>query len=140
VEASGYANHVAFPEMRNDDCQVALFRFDNGAAAKVAALYGPRTERPVACNLRLYGTKGSVERDQVAIAGDEEDVHPSFRTIEVPETSGHPYEPEIEDWLDSILEDGTPRCSLFDGANSTVAALIAAEAMNTGKALPVPVY
>ena len=140
VEASGYANHETFPEMAHDDCQVALFRFDNGAVAKVAALYGPRTERPRACNLRVYGTMGSVERDEAAIAEDETDVHPELRPIEAPELSGHPYEPEVGDWLDSIIEDGGPRCDLFDGANSTAATLVAAEAMNTGKALPVPVY
>lgn len=53
---------------------------------------------------------------------------------------GHPYEPEIVDWLEAIESDRLPRCDLFDGANSTAATLVAAEAMAKGKALPVPVY
>ena len=91
-------------------------------------------------NLRIYGTKWTVERDQVAIAKDAEDVHPELQTIAADRVAGHPYDREVEDWLDSIQENRSPRCNLFDGANSTVATLIAVEAMSTGKALSVPVY
>lgn len=140
VEVSGYSNHVAFPAMRQDDCQVALFRFDSGAIAKVAALYAPRLGMAPYYNLRVYGTRGTVERDQVALARDEEDVHPALQPVEADRIAGHPYDREIEDWLDAIREGRSPRCDLFDGANSTVATLIATEAMSAGKTLPVPVY
>ncbi|MDA0748370.1 MAG: Gfo/Idh/MocA family oxidoreductase [bacterium] len=140
VEVMGYSNHVAFPEMKNDDCQVGMFRFNNGAVAKVAALYAPRRDGPLYYNLRLYGTMGTVERDQAAIAKDEADVHPAFEAVEADRVKGHPYDPEVEDWLDAIVEDRTPRCDVFDGANSTVATLVAAEAMSQGKTLSVPVY
>ena len=43
--------------MKEDDCQAALFRFDSGAIAKVAALYAPRLAMPPYNNLRVYGTK-----------------------------------------------------------------------------------
>ena len=140
VEVSGYSNHLAFPAMKQDDCQVALFRFDNGAIAKVAALYAPRIGMAPYNNLRIYGTKGTVERDQVAIAKDAEDIHPELQTIVADRVAGHPFDREVEDWLDAIRKDGNPRCGLFDGANSTVATLLAVEAMATGKALSVPVY
>ena len=140
VEVSGYSNHVAFPAMKEDDCQIALFRFDNGAIAKVAALYGPRLAMPSYNNLRIYGTKGTVERNQVAIAKDEEDVHPELQPIASEHIAGHPFDREVEDWLDSIRDGRNPRCDLFDGANSTVATLLAVEAMGTGKVLSVPVY
>ena len=140
VEVSGYSTHMAFPAMSNDDCQVALFRFDSGAVAKVAALYGPRMEMAPYYNLRVYGTMGTVERDQAATAADAEDVHPAFSAIQADRTGGHPYEPEVEDWLGAIAEDRPPRCDLFDGANSTVATLIACEAMASGRSMDVPVY
>jgi predicted dehydrogenase len=140
VEVSGYSNRVAFPAMRHDDCQVALFRFDTGAVAKVAALYAPRLGMPPYYNLRVYGTRGTVERDQAAIAKDEEEAHPGFQPVRADRIAGHPYEPEVEDWLDAIREDRSPRCDLFDGANSTIATLVAAEAIAAGKTLPVPVY
>jgi predicted dehydrogenase len=140
IEAGGYSTRKTFPAMREDDCQVALLRFDTGAVAKVAALYGPRCDMAPFYNLRLYGTHGTVERDTVAISKDAADVHPAFQPITAGRVGGHPFEPEIEDWLDAIESGRLPRCDLFDGANSTVATLIAAQAMLVGKPLPVPVY
>jgi len=140
VEAMGYSNKMGFAEMKEDDCQVALFKFDDGAIAKVTASYAPRTGMAPYYNLRLYGTKGTVERDQIALSKDEHDIHPSFAPINADRISGHPYDREIEDWLDSILHDRNPRCDLYDGANSTSATLVAVDAMKLGISLPVSVY
>jgi len=140
VEVSGCSTRVAFPAMKQDDCQVALFRFDSGAVAKVAALYAPRLGMAPYYNLRVYGTRGTVERDQAALAKDEEDVHPALQPVAADRIAGHPYEREVEDWLDAIRENRSPRCDLFDGANSTVAALMATEAMDAGRTMSVPVY
>ena len=140
VEVSGYSNHKTFPAMKQDDCQVALYKFDNEAIAKVAALYGPRIGMAPFYNLRLYGTKGTVERDQAAISKDENDLHPEFKKVEAERVAGHPFDREIEDWLDAIQEDRKPRCDIFDGANSTMATIMAVEAMTFGTSLSVPVY
>ncbi len=140
VETTGYANHVAFPEMRHDDLQVALFRFDDGAVAKVAAAYGPMTARPPYANLVLYSTRGTVKDDSVAIASGPHNAHPAFRPIGGPRTKGHPFEPEIADWLAAIAEDRPTRCGFFDGANSTAATLVAVEAIAQRRPLPVPVF
>lgn len=137
---SGYAVHKAFPEMHDSDCQAALFRFDTGAVAKVAALYAPRPGMTPFYNLRVYGTLGTVERDQVALAQDIEDIHPEFLPVTADGVDGHPYEPEIKDWLEAIRLDRSPRCAFFDGANSTAATLVAVQAIAEGRALPVPVY
>lgn len=140
VEVAAYANHVAFPAMRHDDCQVALFRFADGTIAKVAALYGPRCDMAPYNNLRVYGTRGTVERDTVAISKDEDDVHPQFAPIDSGRVTGHPFEPEIADWLDAITEDRPTRTNLYDGANSTMATLCAVRAAAEGRAVKVPVY
>jgi len=140
VRVSAYGSHVAFPGMHCDDCQVALFQFDNGAVAKVAALYAPRTGMAPFYNLRVYGTMGTVERDQVALAASPEDVHPEFRPVEADRVGGHPYDPEIADWLAAIARDRPPRTALWDGANSTVATLVAARALREQRELEVPVY
>lgn len=140
VEVLGYSNGIGFPAMANDDCQVALFRLDSGAVAKVAALYAPRMGMAPYYNLRVYGTRGTVERDQVALSKEASDVHPEFRPIEADRTRGHPYEPEVADWLDAIAQDRRPRCDLYDGANSTAAPLAACQALAEGRAAAVPVY
>jgi predicted dehydrogenase len=140
MEAQGYSNRIAFPAMRNDDCAVALFRFSGGLVAKVAALYAPRMGMAPYYNLRVYGTRGTVERDTVALSVDDADVHPAFAPIEADRVSGHPYDREIEDWLDAIEGDRPPRCDLFDGATSTMATLIATDAAAAGRPIPVPAF
>jgi len=140
TRAWGYANHVAFPEMKNDDCQVCLLQFEDGTIAKVAALYAPRTGMAPFYNLRVYGTNGTVERDAVAISESPEDVHPEFKPVCKDRVKGHPYNPEIEDWLDAIVQDRQPRTPLCDGANSTVATLCAVRAIRERTEVEVPVF
>jgi predicted dehydrogenase len=140
LDVAGYSNRIAFPAMRHDDCTVALYRFSGGAIGKVAALYSPRREMAPFYNLRIYGTRGTVERDTVAISRDEADVHPVFAPVEADREVGHPYDREIADWLDAIASGRQPRCDLFDGATSTMATLLATEAMGSGRALPVPAF
>lgn len=135
-----YANHFAFPAMHHDDCQVSLYRFADGTVAKVAALYAPRREPPPFYNLRLYGTNGTVERNTVAVSSSPDDVHPCFVPVEAELVSGHPYTPEIADWLDAIIEDRPPRCTLSDGANSSIAALCAVRSWRERKEVEVHVY
>jgi len=140
VGAQALGNHRGSPEMRHDDCQVGLFRFEDGTIAKIAALYAPRMAMAPYYNLRVYGTGGTVERDQVALSSGPEDVHPEFAPVEAERTGGHPFEPEVEDWLDSILEDRPPRTPLHDGANSTMATLCAVRAAAEGRPVEVPVF
>lgn len=139
VRVRAYANHVAFPEMQHDDCMVALFGFDDGAIAKVAALYGPRCAMAPYYNLRLYGTRGTVERDQVALSRSPEEMHPEFAPVAADRVQGHPYEAEIEDWLEAILADRPTRTPLLDGANSTLATLRAVRSAREDRELEVPV-
>ncbi|MCK5804372.1 MAG: Gfo/Idh/MocA family oxidoreductase [Lentisphaeria bacterium] len=140
VEVSGFSNGRAFPQMRYDDCQVALFRFEDGTVAKVAALYAPRLGMAPFYNLRVYGTRGTVERDTVALSSSEEDVHPELQPVEADRVGGHPYTNEIDDWLRGILEDKPVRVPFLDGANSTMATLCAVRAMQEGKSVAVPVF
>jgi myo-inositol 2-dehydrogenase/D-chiro-inositol 1-dehydrogenase len=139
VKVSGYANHVAFPQMKADDCQVALFQFEDGAVAKVAALYAPQCAMAPFYNLRVYGTRGTVERDQVALSTGPDDVHPEFKPAPGERTHGHPYDPEVIDWLRCIGSDLQPRASFFDGANSTMACIFAVKALRERRELDVPV-
>jgi predicted dehydrogenase len=133
----GWSNRFAFPEMRHDDCQVCLYRFADGTIAKVAGLYGPRCAMAPFYNLRVYGTRGTVERDAAALSRTEDDVHPAFAPVDADRVSGHPYLPEIQDWLGAIVEDRLPRTPLWDGANSTLATLCACRAIRD---VEVPVF
>ena len=106
----------------------------------VAALWAPECPRPPFYNLRIYGTEGTVERDQLCSRGDASGQRWKFAPVEGARIQGHPYDPEIEDWLTAILEDHPVRTSLKDGANSTMAALRAVKASREGKEMPIPVF
>ena len=131
-----YNNYGQSPWLDN----LRLDWIEDGTLAKVASLYAPRCGMVPFYNLRIYGTLGTVERDSVALAESADDVHPAFQPIEAQRLQGHPYRPEIKDWLDAIREGRPPRTPLFDAANSTMAALCAARACRDGKQVDVPLF
>ena len=135
-----YSNHFAFPELPRDDCMVSLFKFQDGAVAKVAALWAPVCPQPVFYNLRVYGTKGTIVGDQLCTGQDMPGQELRSEPIAAPRIAGHPYDPEIDDWLSAIIEDGEVRTSLIDGANSTMAALRAARAAREARETKIPLF
>lgn len=137
VEVEGFANRFAFPEMKNPDCQVALFRFENGAIAKVAAAYGPVGPMPPFYGMRIYGTKGTVMNGRVCLGHGHEYTEQDLTGLGV---AGHPYDPEVDHVLTCILEDRPTLVDAFEGANSTIAVIVGAEAATQGVKLPVPQY
>ncbi len=138
VEAFGYGNSIAFPAMKNNDCMSAVFKMASGAVAKVTALYGNIGPRPEHNNLEVYGTKGTI-RGGKFMRGEGHDL-----TEEVDLTDraigGHPYDPEVNDFLDAIANDRRATCDAFDGANSAAATVLAAEAIVSGRPEAVPIY
>lgn len=137
VEATGFGNSLAFPEMKHPDCMCAVVRLASGAVCKLTGAYGIVGPRPDFNNLEVYGTKGTIRGGKVMI-GEGHDVE--VRDISEMEMQGHPYEPEITHFMDCILHDGQPLVDAFGGANSAAAMIVATEAVETGKILPVPHY
>lgn len=132
AEVTSYSNHLAYPEMREDATIVSIFKFDNGALAKVTALYGPTSPMGKYYNLALYGTKGTVLRDQLCVAGLQD-----FMQIPI-ETHGHPYDPEVDDLTAAILNDRQPLVTARDGARSASAVLCAHQSSKTGQPVKIP--
>ncbi len=126
VEVSGFSNHIAFQDMKADDCSVASLRFANGCIGRVAAMYGPRAPRPELFNIAVYGTKGSVVQNAISLNDTE-----VFMRLPV-DYPGHPYEPEVEHFARSIREDKEPLVSVFDGANAASVAIAIDQAISTG--------
>jgi len=137
VEVSGYGNRIAFPEMKNPDCQAAVFKMESGAVAKVTALYGPVGPRPEHCNMEVYGTKGTARGATLHLgSGHDAEAHDLSELA----IAGHPYNPEVEHFIDCILNDKPPLTDAIDGANSAIACILAAEAIRTGEPKAVPIY
>ncbi|MDD4869148.1 MAG: Gfo/Idh/MocA family oxidoreductase [Kiritimatiellae bacterium] len=135
-----YSNHLAFPELSSDDCMASIFKFQDETVAKVITLWAPECPRDPFFNLRIYGTNGTIERDQFCIGKKMAEQRSEFKPIEAQRIKGHPYDPEIDDWLTAIIEDTNVRTNLKDGANSNMATLCAVKAAREGKEVIIPVF
>ena len=136
VEVKGWANSIAFPEMKNSDCQIAIFSMSDGSIAKTTAAYGVVGQRPAFNNLILHGTEGTVRGGKL-LRGR----HGHFTEEDLClEYEGHPFEPELEHFLECILEDKPTLVDAFDGANTAAACIVGAQAAETGQTLKVPQY
>ncbi len=137
VEVMGFGNSIAFPAMKNPDCQAAVFKMDTGAVAKVTALYGPVGPRPDFRNLEVYGTKGTVRAGKLYLGSGHDASAQDLSKLCI---AAHPYNPEVEHFMDCILNDKPTLVDAFDGANSAIGVLMAAEAIRSGKIQEVPIY
>ncbi|NJK81323.1 MAG: Gfo/Idh/MocA family oxidoreductase [Chloroflexaceae bacterium] len=61
VEVAGMANHIAFPDYPESDCNVILLRFRSGIIGKVITAFG--AGRPQDHAVRVYGTEKSIENN-----------------------------------------------------------------------------
>ncbi|HTL28083.1 MAG TPA: Gfo/Idh/MocA family oxidoreductase [Tepidisphaeraceae bacterium] len=126
VEVQAMSNHIAFREMKQDDCAVAILKFASGAIGRCTSAYGPAGPMPKLYNLSAYGTGGTVVRDQFAPRGEE-----TFSALPVSQVVGHPYEPEVVDLADAIVNDRAPRATVEDGARAIAVAVAIQEAIQT---------
>ena len=105
--------------------------------AKVACSYGCVSPYAFLNNVVVYGTRGTVSRNRICTESSPEE----FRDLGVTYSGGHPYGPEVDHFLDCILNDSEPLIDAFDGANSAAACIVAAQACRQqGVFLPVPHY
>lgn len=135
-----YGNHFAFPDLSSNDCVVSIFRFKDGAVAKVSVLWAPECPRPPFYNLGLFGTKGTIKQDRFYLRDKGSRGDWKFTPVKAARIEGHPFDPEIDDWLTAIIEDRDVRVCLKDGANSTMSALIAAKAINSDREATIPIF
>jgi predicted dehydrogenase len=126
VEVQAMSNHLAFPQMRQDDCAVAILRFANGAIGKCTSAYAPSGPMARLYNLSAYGTKATIVRDEFAPRGQEH-----FDPLPVKQVAGHPYEPEVVDVADAIMNDRAPRATVEDGARAIAVAVAIQESIRT---------
>ncbi|MEK6900262.1 MAG: Gfo/Idh/MocA family oxidoreductase [Nanoarchaeota archaeon] len=140
ITVFSYSNHLAFPELSNDDSMVSIFKFHDGSLAKVVTLWAPECPKDPFYNLRIFGTKGTIERDQICVPERNISQNYGFKPLEAQRIEGHPYGPEVDDWLTAIIEDGDTRTNLKDGANSTLAALCAVKSARDQKEVMIPFF
>ncbi len=135
IEVQAYSNRISFPEMKNDSSVVAIFKFKNGAIAKVTALYEPISPYAFANNITVYGTKGTILRDTICLNEKE-----GFKKIPAKYHPGHPYEPEVNHFIDCILKDKKSLIDAKEGARSAAVVITVSKALKEKRSIPIPEF
>lgn len=108
------------------DSIVALIKFKKGTIAKIHASFGCILKEYA--DLQVMGTEGSFVGNKFYYSTKEEE---ALRVnLDYP---GHPFQPLIEDLLDSVIERKSPPIDVYDGANASSVAFAIMESLNTKK-------
>ena len=135
VEVQAYSNRITFQEMKNDSSVVAIFKFKNGVIGKVTALYEPVAPYAYANNIAVYGTKGTIIKDMICL-----DERKGFTKIKTTYLREHPYEPEVNHFIDCILKDKKPLIDAREGARSAAAVITVSEALKEKRFTAIPQF
>jgi len=84
-------------------------------------------------NLSLFGSKASIVRDRIARL----ETQGQFEPLTFDRISGHPYTPEVDTFIEAIIEDKPPVIDARDGGNTSIAILSAMEALRQGKRVKI---
>ncbi len=135
VEVQAYGNQRMSswpqPELK-DDLVCAIYKFESGAVAKVAATWAATCQLAY-YNLSLFGSKSSIVRDRIAPA----ETGGEFEPLPFDRISGHPYDGEVDAFLDAIIEDKQPVIDARDGGNTSIGVLTAMAALHQGKPVKI---
>jgi predicted dehydrogenase len=106
LEVTAYS-HGHSPKYEYDPTIVGIVRFANGAVAKLTSSF--ETEMPYQLNLRLYGTKGTVQNDRLwsSVISPKQNNWSTFPAIgaDSGDPSHHPFSPMVDHIVESIRND-----------------------------------
>jgi len=96
---------------------VAIMKFRGGVIAKTSALFD--SEMPYAMNIDLAGTEGTMRDNRIwskkLFPGQTGWTEFSTTMLDSGDVMHHPFDGEIDHFVECILEDRQPHCSVVDG-------------------------
>ncbi len=133
IKVMSYANRISLPDAKYEATVVSIFKFASGCIGKVTVLYAPVGPRPTAFNLSLYGTEGTVVRDQVCLERCGK-----FEKFKEKYQEGHPFKPEDNHFIECLVKGKKMLTDTVDGAKSEIAGIYADKAIREGKPVKIP--
>jgi len=116
--AGGYRK--ARKEMEWDGLEVLLAKLDTGAIAKVCS--NNDCIQPYTFPIQIFGDKGTIKDNRVwsphKFPGQKGWVEIPTITPDTPEVSHHPFQGEINHFIDCILNDKESHCNIEDAVNT----------------------
>lgn len=131
--AGGYRKGKESPPMEYDGLEVMLVKFDNGALGKISSNYD--VIMPYNFVWSIFGDKGTCKNNRVwskKFPGQNDWVTIPGIMPDTPEVSHHPFQSEIDHFVECIIQDRESYLNLEDAVNTHEAALAAIISYNEG--------
>jgi predicted dehydrogenase len=139
VEVTAYS-HGHTSKYEYNPTIVGIVKFADGSVAKIASSF--ETEMPYQLNLRLYGTRGTIQNDRlwsgvISPKQNNWDVFPAIGA-DSGDPSHHPFSPMINHIVDSILNDKPAFPDISDALKSHEIAFAADISAELGRPVKLP--
>ncbi|MEM4354852.1 MAG: Gfo/Idh/MocA family oxidoreductase [Nitrososphaerota archaeon] len=128
------------PPLEYDDLEVALVKFDNGVIGKVSVNFGG--VQPYTFPIEIFGDHGTIKDNRLWSAKFEGN-QKGWITIptilpDSAEVTHHPFQQEIDHFVDCILNDRESHCNLEDAIRTHEVAFAALKCYETGRPVRLP--
>ena len=136
VEVMAMGNSgMAHPSHPGDGFIAALYKWPNGCVGRVVGTWACSYDHSYenAYGISLFGSDASIVRGFL-VSRDQQNEPVELAA----HGAGHPYDPEVDDFVNAVLEGRSPATDARDGGNTAIAILSGIEAMETGKTITIP--
>ncbi len=138
-EVTAYT-HGHTPKYEYKPTIVGIVKFTDGAVAKITSSF--ETEMPYQLNLRLYGSKGSIQNDRLwsGVISPYQNNWATFPAIgaDSGDPSHHPFSPMVDHIVDSILNDKPAFPDISEALKSHEIAFAADISAEEGRPVKLP--
>jgi predicted dehydrogenase len=122
-----------------DDLEMVLIRFDNGVIAKVSVNFG--CVMPYMFPIEIFGNKGTIKDNRVwshKFPGQRKWVEIPTILPDSAEVSHHPFQAQMDHFVDCILNDRESHCNLADAIKTHEIVFAALKSYETHQPVKLP--
>ncbi|MBC8230587.1 Gfo/Idh/MocA family oxidoreductase [bacterium] len=141
VEYNYYTNawSEGMPPLEYDGLEVALVKFENGVLGKVSVNFD--SVMPYTFPIEIFGNKGSIKDNRVwshKYPGQNSWVEIPTILPDSSDVTHHPFQGQMDHFVECILEDKESHCNLEDAIISHEIPFAALQCYETGKPVKLP--
>jgi len=127
------------PPLEYDDLEVLLVKYDNGAMSKVSVNFG--CVMPYAFPIEIFGTKGTIRDNHLwshKFPGQKDWITIPTVLPESADVTHHPFQRQMDHFVECILNDRESHCNLADAALSQEITFAALRCYETKQPVQLP--